>query len=1537
MKQENIESIYELSPTQQGLLFHSLYSPDSGMYAGQFSLTFPDLNAQAFERTWARIMERHTTFRSSFFWEEMDKPLQVVSRRVPLPLEQQDWRGLPADEQAARLQIFLAQDRSRGFNLAQAPLMRFTLIRVGENAYQFIWSQHHLLLDGWSVALVLKEVFTLYEAFNQGQELRLPPTRPYADYIVWLQQQDSAGAEEFWRRTLHGITAPTPLVIERPASHITKEAGVYGESGVYGDQRLCLNNEVSDGLRQFARQHKLTLNTLMQGLWALLLSRYSGEADVIFGAVVSGRPPELSGVEEMVGLFINTLPVRVQIDDSAVLVDWLQRLQAEQVEMRSYEFSPLAQVQRWSDMPAGTPLFQTILAFENYPVDSSLRNDNQGPQVSTTTLTEKANYPLVVVVIPKSEIIIKMNYEDSRLDQDTVVRMLGHLETMLEAMIADPYQPLSAIPLLTDKERKQLLIEWNDTRTDYPAHECIHRLFESHVSRAPESIALVFGDKSLTYAQLNKRSNQLAHYLQASGVGPEVPVGVCMERSVEMLVALLGILKAGGAFLPFESSEPGERLLGMLEDAQAPIVLSKRALENLVNYKGKIIDLTTQRDAIAMQSKENPTSAATADNLAYVMYTSGSTGRPKGVSIIHRNVVRLVRNSNYLNFSAEETFLHTAPFSFDASTFEIWACLLNGSRLILLPPDPPSLAELGYAVEHYGVSVLWLTAGLFNLMVDEQVDSMKGVRHLLTGGDVLSPAHAEKFLQEVRGCSLINCYGPTENTSFSTFYSMTEPRQFAGSIPIGRPVANSQVYILDSHLRPVPCGVYGELYLGGDGLARNYVGSPELTAERFTPNPFSEIAGARLYYSGDLGRYQVSGEIEFVGRLDQLMKVRGFRIEASEVENALIAHSAIREAIVVARQNDSGDKHLVAYLVTAAGSEPTSSEMRLHLKASLPEYMIPTVFVLVDALPLTATGKVDRLALPDPDSHSAQSDSSYVAARTDAEQALVEIWQEVLRVAQVGIYDNFFELGGDSILSIQIVARSNRAGLHLSPKHLFLHPNIATLAAVINRDVSVAVAEQGTVSGVVRLTPIQHWFFENETKHPEHFNQSVMLRLAAGTSEEKFKRTLQELLVQHDALRLRFVRTAAGWSSSNAASEQLSLRRVDLGHLNQADARTAAIEEQAEEVQGSLNLSEGPLMRVVYFDCGAKEEGRLLIVIHHLAVDGISWRILLDDLQRGYEQLSRGEPLALGLKSTSFLKWSEELYRHSQEEEMRQEMPYWTEQLWEQGLPIDKEGDAQSVATSHTVTKRLSVEETRTLLQEVPEAYHTQINEVLMTALGRALGGWLGEGDVVIELEGHGREEVVEGVDLSRTVGWFTTIHPMLLQVGEIEGIGEGLKRVKEQMRNIPRHGIGFGLLKYLSEDAAVRAEMRTIPAGEVSFNYLGQFDQVISGSALLSDAEESSGRVQSEEAKLRHLLTVNSLVRGGQLEVRWGYSEVAHNAERIEQVAQQYMEELRGIIVHCQLPEAGGFTPSDFPEANLSQLDLDELLTDLTCVGQGI
>ena len=1540
MRPENIESIYELSPTQQGLLFHSLYSPQSGMYAGQFTFTFSDLDVAAFEQAWRRVVERHETFRTSFYWEETDKPLQVVARRVQLPFEHEDWRGCAPEEQESRLRRFLDRDRARDFDLARAPLMRLTLIRLGETAYEFIWTHHHLLLDGWSVGLVLKEVFSLYSANRFGSSLALARPRPFRDYVLWLGRQDAARAESYWRSRLSGLTRPTPL----PGASVSASTGA--SSVRYEERRVSLGAELSAALREAARRQQLTLSTVMAGAWALLLSRYAGTKDVVFGAVVSGRPAELEGAEGMVGLFINTLPVRVKVDEGAGVWEWLRRLQSEQVEMREYEYSPLSQVQRWSELPPSTPLFETIVAFENYPVDSSLRKEAQALQVSMARSTEKANYPLAVVVIPKSEIIIKMSYDDSRYDGEAVGRLLGHYETLLRGMAEAEEREVRSLSLLGAEERRRLLKEWSGARTDYPSHLCIHQLFEEQARQTPDSVAVVFGDESLTYARLNARANQLAHHLRDCGVGPEVPVGVCLERSAEMLPALLAVLKAGGAYLPLDPSSPRGWLLGLLADARSPIVLTRaRHLESLSGYSGRVFALEGLRDAIDRQGRDDLPNVTTADNLAYVMYTSGSTGRPKGVSVIHRAVVRLVKNTNYADFNLGETFLQLAPLAFDASTFEIWGSLLNGARLVVMPPEPPSLEELGRALRRHEVTTLWLTAGLFHVMVDEQLEALKGVRHILAGGEALSAPHVERLLDEAGGTRLTNGYGPTENTTFSTYYSMSGPRRFAGPVPIGRPISNTQVYILDEDLQPVPCGVQGEVYVGGDGLARDYLHRPALTAERFVPHPFGDAPGARLYRTGDVARFLPTGDVEFLGRRDEQVKIRGFRIEPGEAEAVLRQHASVRDAAVVAREGAAGQRQLVAYVVGPQGAQ---EELRQYLRERLPDYMVPSAFVTLDSLPLTPNGKVDRRALPAPESASADGAGRYEAPRTEAERVLCEVWAQVLGRERVGVRDNFFDLGGDSILSIQVVARAGRAGLRLTPRQVFEHPTVAELAAVVGAGGAPAageeVGEKGAAgpregaAGEVALTPIQHWFFSLGLRRPHHFNQSSLLRLRAGTDPELLRRALQHLSDYHGALRLRFSRDGQDWRSRYAPGEEVSLRLVDLSHIRDAAERRPMIEAEASATQGSLDIVNGPLLRAVYFDCGAGEPARLLLVIHHLAVDGVSWRVLLDDLERAYGQLAAGERIDLGPKTTSYKRWAQvqvELVRGGR---LAEELAYWTGQAWWRArpLPLDSPGEGMRLSTARALRLSLSAAETEALLREVPEAYHTQINEVLLAALGRALGAWAGEGEVVVDLEGHGREEMGEGVDVSRTVGWFTAIFPVLLRTDGGEEVGAALRRVKEQLRGIPRRGVGFGMLKYLSADEEVRRKIGEIPDASLSFNYLGQFDQTADGYGLMSGSDESSGPSEGEDERPSHLLSINSLVKGHQLELRFGYNEAAHERATVERLAERYVEELRAVIAHCRGPEAGGFTPSDFPGADLSQSELDELLTELSMPVEG-
>lgn len=1015
MNKKNIENIYPLSPTQQGILFHTLHAPESGVYVVQSCYTFSQtLDIAAFQQAWQQVINQHPILRTSFHWQQYKEPFQVVHKSVTLPWQYYDWQELSEIEQ--RLAAFLQADCKQGFDLTHPPLLRLTLIQVAKNTYHFVWSSHHLILDGWSTALVLQQVSQTYAGLSD----RSCATRPYADYINWLQQQNLAQAEAFWRKMLQGFTAPTQLKLGK-------------STGCYNNQSLKLSAATTAALQSIARQHKLTLNTLVQGAWAILLARYSREEDIVFGATSSGRPPTLVGSESMVGLFINTLPVRVQVSGEALLIPWLQQLQTRQVEAQQYEYSPLVQVQTWSDVPHNLPLFESILVFENYPVDAGLQQWATQMQVHQIQSVESTNYAIALKAGVSTELSLEILSDRA---PTTIYRLLGHLQTLLEGMVANPQSAITSLPLLTTAEQQQLL-KWNNTQTNYPQDKCIQQLFENQVAQTPDAIAVVFADQYLTYQQLNSRANQLAHYLQKLNVGLEVPVAICLERSLEMVIGILAILKAGGAYVTIDPAYPQERLTAILADVHAPVFLTqKRLLTKLAPISTKVICLDADWQDISLESQANPPIAVNPDNLAYIMYTSGSTGIPKGVSVTHKGVVRLVKATNYAQLNAHKVFLQAAPISFDAATFEIWGCLLNGAKLVLFPNDTASLLRLGQVIRKHQITTLWLTASLFHLMVDEQLEDLQTVKQILAGGDVLSVSHVQKLLQ-FKNCQLINGYGPTENTTFSCCYPVTDDR-YLENIPIGRAIANTQVYILDRYLQLVPIGVGGEIYVGGDGLARHYHNRPDLTASSFIPNPFSQTPGVRLYKTGDLGRYREDGNIEFLGRSDRQVKIRGFRIELGEIEAAISQYPQVKQAVVTA-----SNEQLVAYVVL----EPSLvDDLRCFLQSQLPKYLLPSVFIPLTALPLNVNGKVDRQLLPAPQLHLAQL-PTYVLPRTTQETQLAHIWAEILGLEQVGIHDDFFSLGGHSLAIVRLFARIRQTfAVDMPIQTIFTAPTVAEFA-----------------------------------------------------------------------------------------------------------------------------------------------------------------------------------------------------------------------------------------------------------------------------------------------------------------------------------------------------------------------------------------------------------------------------------------------------------------------------------------------------------
>jgi non-ribosomal peptide synthase protein (TIGR01720 family) len=747
-------------------------------------------------------------------------------------------------------------------------------------------------------------------------------------------------------------------------------------------------------------------------------------------------------------------------------------------------------------------------------------------------------------------------------------------------------------------------------------------------------------------------------------------------------------------------------------------------------------------------------------------------------------------------------------------------------------------------------------------------------------------------------------------------------------VPIGRPLPNVEIYLLDEERRPVPVGVPGEIYIGGAGLARGYLGRPELTAQRFVAHPFRP--GARLYRSGDLGRYLPDGNLEFLGRLDDQVKIRGFRIELGEVEANLAAHPAVGECVVCAREDSPGDKRLVAYVVPAPGGGAGPSELREHLRARLPHYMVPAAFVTLPALPLSANGKVDRKALPAPEGDRPALAQPYLAPRTELEEALAAIWAEVLGLDRVGVEDNFFELGGDSILSLQVVSRANAAGVRVSPRQFYETQTVAQLAAVAGT-APVVVADQGPVMGPVALTPIQRWFFDQDPAEAHHYDMSVLLELHEGLDAQALEAALADVVAHHDALRSRFRRTGAGWCAHIEGEAVPRLDVVDLGAVGQAD-REAAVEEVIARGQGSLDLGTGPLVRAVAIDLGPTAAPLLLVGVHHLVIDGISWRVLLEDLQTAYSQRRRGERVVLPAKTTSFQTWASRLWDHARSPAVQAEAEWWASVARPTPLPLDGPGGDNTVAAAETVVELLGAEETRALTRDAHAAYHTQINDVLLTALVQAVCSWSGQEALRLDLEGHGREAIAEDVDVTRTVGWFTSLFPLALALPPEAAPGAVLKAVKEQLRAVPNRGIGYGLVRY-GEDPEVATRLAAIPAAQVSFNYLGQFDQ--GGQPSAFELLAGAGRLERGPRSQRpYLFEINCYVSAGRLRVEWTYCRNLHRAATVQALAKAFLTRLRDLVEHCLSPEAGGFTPSDFPLAGLDQAELDTLL--LTVRGTG-
>jgi amino acid adenylation domain-containing protein len=1069
IKSDTIEAQYPLSFMQQGMLFHSLSAAESGVNIEQLICDLhEELNVSLFKQAWQQVVDRHSILRTRFSWGDVKERQQQVKQQVTVPFTEDDWSHLSVPEVTEQLKLYLQSDRLRGFQLNQAPLIRLALFRIAQNHYQFVWTFHHILLDGRSLPLVLQEVFAIYEALCSEQNLQLPEPRPYQDYIEWLFKQDFAASENFWRSRLSGLSAPTPLTVE--CAHPAKSNQLQ-----HSQQEIRLSETLTSKLQFFANQNQLTFNTLVQAAWVLVLSRYSGEEDVVFGATRACRHSALDEADSRVGLFINTLPLRVSVPSEIPLLQWLQELRQQWITLRDYEHTPLSQISRWSNIPAGESLFESIVVFENYHLNSKLQQQGGKWKNREFQLLEQSPYPITVTGYLEPEFLLQIEYDRNRFEDATITRMLGHIQTLLEGMVTNPGRPLKDLPLLTAAERHQLLVEWNHTPVDTPKHSCIHHWFEAQVEQTPEAVAVVCGQEELTYRELNNRANQLAHYLQSLGVKPDTLVAISVERSLEMIVGFLGILKAGGAYIPIDPAYPHERRAYMLQDSQTPVILTQeRLVSSLPDHQAQVVRLDADWQDIAQHSQDNPLSETTAENLSYVIYTSGSTGKPKGVLITHRGMVNHSRAiAKQFNLQPSDRVLQFSSMSFDIIIEELFPSFIIGAAVILRPEDIlSSTTNFVQFVEQQQITVLNLPTAFWHELVkglsvfkpepgniDKGIPSalLAPVRLVIVGGEKASRAAYSTWLQLIgERIRWLNTYGPTETTVSATIYDpscSTNPAHLPSEIPIGRPLANTQAYILDRNLQPVPIGVTGELHIGGAGVGRGYLNRPDLTANKFISNPFSDEPNARLYKTGDTVRYLSDGNIEFIGRIDYQVKIRGFRIELGEIETLLEQHPGVQQAVVLAREDVPGEKRLVAYIVPKQEQSSSIPELRSFVKERLPEYMVPTAFVILETLPLTPNGKVDRRALKAPDSTVIASEREIVAPRYQLEFQLTKIWEEILGIEPIGITDNFFELGGHSLLIMRLISQLNElCGRNLPLNTLFVAPTIEQLVKLLHEE-----------------------------------------------------------------------------------------------------------------------------------------------------------------------------------------------------------------------------------------------------------------------------------------------------------------------------------------------------------------------------------------------------------------------------------------------------------------------------------------------------
>ncbi|MEO7768781.1 MAG: amino acid adenylation domain-containing protein, partial [Ferruginibacter sp.] len=1042
-RKEQIEGIYRLSGLQQGILFHGLYDTSGiGVYIDQFGCDLLNVDLELFRLSWDYVLTNHSILRSAFYADTFSAPVQSAYSNVKPSITILDYRDLNESEQLVAFKEYEEADVIKGFDFKVPPLMRFALIRLTDDRWRMLWTWHHILLDGWSKPLLIEEFLTAYEVFATGKEPALREDDRYEDFIRYIERSNKEQEEKYWRGYMKGVEQSTLLPFIGKTPERMKEIGK--SKMLY----LDISESLTTNIQNYAQQNKVTANTIMQGVWSVLLHRYTGNKDIVFGIIVSGRPDDLPRVEQRVGMYINTMPLHTVINKEKGIVDWLQQIQEEQLSSRQYQHTPFSNIQSWSGVQGD--IFDSILVFQNYPFSKVIASQPWKLKVENIFKHEQNNLPLTVTVSVAGQMSIEFRYNTGLLSEENVKEILGHFEEAIHQLISNPRGTVGEIELLTQKEQHQLVRGFNDSHVSYPAEKSVVDLFEEQAAKTPGNAAIVFEEEQLSYQQLNERSNQLARYLQSRGVVAETLVPICMERGLDMMVGILGILKAGGAYVPIDTSFPPDRVNYMLQDTGSALLLTSRekSADFALEQSTDIIEIDGDWSRVKEYSTANLQERVPANHLAYVIYTSGSTGKPKGVMIEHRNLLDYVAGlEQNLQIGQCRSFALVSTIATDLGNTVIYGSLLTGGCLHIFSRESVSDAELLHRYfRKHSIDCLKIVPSHWKaLSLEDRL--LLPSKLLVFGGEALQSGLVEEIRLSGTACRVVNHYGPTETTIGKLLHIVEAGRVYGHTIPIGKPFSNTQTYILSGDLKLCPVGVPGQLYIAGEGVARGYFNNIELTASKFIPDPFSQDTNSKMYGTGDLVKYLGDGNIEFIGRVDDQVKIRGYRIELGEIESILQQCEMVSHAVVLAREDKQGNRRLVGYIVAAGWFDREG--ILSYLKEQVPEYMVPAILVELESLPLTANGKIDRKALPDPDIAEGLS-GQYVAPRTEMEIKLAEIWQEVLEVDRVGIHDNFFDLGGHSLLAVRLISMVRKElEIELAINTFFDLPTIEELANYI--------------------------------------------------------------------------------------------------------------------------------------------------------------------------------------------------------------------------------------------------------------------------------------------------------------------------------------------------------------------------------------------------------------------------------------------------------------------------------------------------------